>query len=360
MKILGVDTGAKQYPIYIDNSFSSLADAFEKAGLKGRKMCIVTDSNVAPLYAESVKDLLADVCADISLCVFTAGENSKNLDTISDFYKFFVENHLDRRSVLIALGGGVVGDMCGFGAATYMRGIPFVQIPTTLLSQVDSSVGGKTGVDFMGNKNMVGAFYQPELVYINTDTLNTLPYREVAAGLAESVKHGYIQDTEYLKFFMDNKESIKALDSEAISRVVYGSCKVKSYVVSKDEKESGLREILNFGHTFGHAVESLSGFDMLHGECVAVGMLAALYLSMKRGAVDPKDIDEAKALMEYFELPVNIEGFDTDRIYAQMFNDKKTKNGVINITALRKIGDAYTEKGCTEREIKDAIEFIIK
>ncbi len=360
MKVLGVDTGTKQYPIYIDDSFSSLANAFEKAGLKGRKMCIVTDSNVALLYADKVKELLEGICSHISVCIFPAGENSKNLDTISDFYKFFAEAHLDRRSVLIALGGGVAGDMCGFGAATYMRGIPFVQIPTTLLSQVDSSVGGKTGVDFMGNKNMVGAFYQPEFVYINTDTLNTLPYKEVAAGLAESVKHGYIQDTDYLKFFMENKESIKALDPEAIAQVVYGSCRIKSYVVSKDEKESGLREILNFGHTFGHAVETLSDFNMLHGECVAVGMLAALYLSMKRGAVARKDIDEARELLEYFELPVCIEGFDADSIYARMFNDKKTKNGVINITALRRIGDAYTEKGCSEKEIKDAIKYITK
>ncbi len=360
MKILGVDTGIKKYPIYIDNSFSMIAEAFEKAGLKDRKMCIVTDSNVAPLYAENIKELLKDVSKDISVCTFPAGENSKDLDTISDFYRFFVEKHLDRKSVLIALGGGVTGDMCGFAAATYMRGIPFVQIPTTLLSQVDSSVGGKTGVDFMGNKNMVGAFYQPELVFINTATLSTLPYREVAAGLAESVKHGYIQDKTYLDFFMDNKAAIKALDDSAIAEVVYGSCKIKSYVVSKDERESGLREILNFGHTFGHAVETLSDFNMLHGECVAVGMLAALYLSMKRGAVSQKDIDEAKALLEYFELPVYIEGFDPNKIYAQMFNDKKTKNGVINITALRAMGDAYTEKGCTEKEIKDAIEYIIK
>ena len=174
MKILSVDTGIKQYPIYIDSSFDALVSAFEKAGISGRRVCIVTDTNVAPLYANKVKELLSDICSNISICVFSAGENSKNLSTISEFYKFFIEHHLDRRSVLVALGGGVVGDMCGFAAATYMRGIPFVQIPTTLLSQVDSSVGGKTGVDFMGNKNMVGAFYQPELVFINTDTLNTL------------------------------------------------------------------------------------------------------------------------------------------------------------------------------------------
>lgn len=360
MKILSVDTGIKQYPIYIDHSFDALASAFEKAGISDRKICIVTDTNVAPLYADKVKELLKDICRDISICIFPAGENSKNLNTIWDFYKFFIDNHLDRRSVLVALGGGVVGDMCGFAAATYMRGIPFVQIPTTLLSQVDSSVGGKTGVDFMGNKNMVGAFYQPELVFINTDTLNTLPCREVAAGLAEAVKHGYIQDIDYLQFFLDNKEAVKSLDPQAIAQVIYGSCKIKSYVVSQDEKETGLREILNFGHTFGHAIETLSDFNMLHGECVAVGMIAALYLSMQRGAVSEADVAQAKELLEYFRLPVAIEGFAAEDIYAQMFNDKKTKNGVINITALRSMGDAYTEKSCSEKEIKDAIDYIIK
>ena len=186
MKELKIKTPTSEYPIYITEGFDKLAEAFETAGLAGRKLCIITDSNVAPVYLDTIKTVLADW--QPSSYVFEAGEESKNLDTISDFYKHFIDEKLDRRSVLVALGGGVTGDMTGFAAATYMRGIPFVQIPTTLLAQVDSSVGGKTGVDFLGNKNMVGAFYQPKFVYINSETLSTLPKEQVAAGMAEAVK----------------------------------------------------------------------------------------------------------------------------------------------------------------------------
>lgn len=360
MKILSVDTGKTVYPIYIDNNYDSLIEAFEKAGLTGRRICIITDSNVEPLYINKVTSIMEGHFDKICYYAFKAGENSKNLETIMDFYKFFIDNHLDRKSVLVALGGGVAGDMCGFAAATYMRGIPFVQMPTTLLSQVDSSVGGKTGVDFLGNKNMVGAFYQPEFVYINTDTLNTLPYREVAAGLAEAVKYGYIIDKDFLDYFIDNKEKIKALDSQAINDVIYFSCKAKADVVSQDEKEMGLRAILNFGHTFGHAVETLSDFKMLHGECVAVGMLSALYFSAKRGMIDEEEIEKCQKLLEFFELPVKVKGYSLKEVHKQMFNDKKTHNGVINIVALNEIGKAYVDKSASEMEIEDSIGFIVE
>lgn len=358
MKILNVDTGAKKYPIYIDNSYEGLSEAFKLAGLTDRKVCIITDTNVAPIYADRIINTIGNDSLDVSYYAFEAGESSKNIDTICDFYKFFVEKHLDRKSVLVALGGGVVGDMCGFAAATYMRGIPFVQIPTTLLSQVDSSVGGKTGIDFMGNKNMVGAFYQPEFVYINTDTLNTLPYREVAAGIAEAFKHGYIQDKEYLKLFFDKKDEIKKLKHEEIAEVVYGSCRIKANVVSQDEKESGLRAILNFGHTFGHSIETLSDFKMLHGECVSVGMVAALYFSYKKGYVTLDDVKRAEEFLAYFDLPVRIKDFSSEEIYHQMFYDKKTKNGIINIVALNRIGEAYIENSADTNDIKEAIEYI--
>lgn len=358
MKILSVDTGKKQYPIYIDNNYDSLIDAFEKAGLTKRSVCIITDTNVAPFYIEKVTSVMEGHFAKVCCYVFDAGENSKNLETIMDFYKFFIDNQLDRKSVLVALGGGVAGDMCGFAAATYMRGIPFVQMPTTLLSQVDSSVGGKTGVDFMGNKNMVGAFYQPEFVYINTDTLKTLPYREVAAGIAEAVKYGYIIDSDFYEYFINNKEKIKALNSEAINNVIYCSCKAKAEVVSLDEKENGLRAILNFGHTFGHAIETLSDFNMLHGECVAVGMVAGLYFSAERGMIDKSEINKCESLLEYFELPTRAKGYDTAAVHKQMYKDKKTNNGVINIVALKKIGQAYVDKTADASEIENAIKYI--
>ncbi len=360
MKILSVDTGAKKYPIYIDNNYNGLSDAFKLAGLEGRKACIITDTNVAPIYADKIINELSDVFSELSYYAFEAGETSKNITTICDFYKFFVEKQLDRKSVLIALGGGVVGDMCGFAAATYMRGIAFVQIPTTFLSQVDSSVGGKTGIDFMGNKNMVGAFYQPEFVYINSETLKTLPYREVAAGIAEAIKYGYIIDKDFLDYFFENKEDIKNLVSDKIIDVIYTSCKAKAYVVSKDEKENGLRAILNFGHTFGHSIETLSDFKMLHGECVAVGMIAALYFSYEKGCVALDDVKKAEDILSYFDLPVTIKDFSCDEIHHQMFYDKKTKNGIINIVALDKIGNAYVENGADADRIKKAIEYISK
>lgn len=358
MKILNVDTGTKKYPIYIDSTYDGLLQAFKDAELTGRKACIITDSNVAPLYLDKIVEILGDDFADLSYYVFEAGEKHKNINTICDFYKFFVEKQLDRKSILIALGGGVVGDMCGFAAATYMRGIPFVQIPTTLLSQVDSSVGGKTGIDFMDNKNMVGAFYQPEFVYINSKSLNTLPYREVAAGIAEAVKYGYIIDDKFLDYFDDNRDKIKNLEPENINEVIYKSCEAKAYVVSKDEKENGLRAILNFGHTFGHSVETLSNFSMLHGECVSVGMVAALYFSCKKGFTSLEDLKKAENLLKFFDLPVHIDGFSSDEIYNQMFYDKKTKSGKLNIVALKKIGEAYIEKNANADEVRQAIDYI--
>jgi 3-dehydroquinate synthase len=355
---LKVTTKTNEYPIIIKDSFDGLLEAFERTGLTGRKLCIITDSNVAPIYLDLIKGVLEGSFLKVVSYTFEAGENSKHLGVISDFYDFFVQEQLDRRSVLVALGGGVVGDMTGFAAATYMRGIPFVQVPTTLLSQVDSSVGGKTGVDYKGNKNMVGAFYQPHFVYINTSTLNTLPAREFAAGMAEAVKYGYIIDKDYLEFITENKDSIKALEHSVIAELVYGSCKCKAYVVDKDEKESGLREILNFGHTFGHAVETLSDFKLIHGECVAIGMVAGLYFSLKRGSITEAEFEAAQELITYFDLPVRAEGFNCEDIFNQMFYDKKTKDGKLNIVILDKLGKAYTEKNVKDDEVKAAIAYI--
>lgn len=359
MKELFVETKTNKYPIYIKNDFEDLLKAFEDANLLGRKACIIADSNTDRLYLDTVKQKLGNSFLKVCSYTFEAGENSKNLGVISNFYEYFVKEQLDRKSVLIALGGGVVGDMTGFAAATFMRGVSFVQIPTTLLSQVDSSVGGKTGVDFMGNKNMVGAFYQPEFVYINTATLKTLPYREVAAGMAETIKYGFIIDKNYLTEIEDNKQKLKQLDAEAFKSIIYGACKSKAFVVGEDEKENGLRAILNFGHTFGHSVETLSDFKLLHGECVSIGMVAGLYFSYKRGNITKQELECAEKLLEYFELPIKAEGFDENKVFEQMYYDKKTKNGKINIVALEKIGKAYIECNATESEMREAIEYII-
>ena len=357
---LKVTTKTNQYPIIIENNFDKLLSAFETTGIIGRKLCIVSDTNVAPVYLDAIMDILKGHFIKVVSYIIPAGENNKNLDTVKDMYEFFVKEQLDRRSVLVALGGGVVGDITGFAAATYVRGIPFVQVPTTLLAQVDSSVGGKTGVDFNGHKNMVGAFYQPHFVYINTSVLSTLPGREFAAGMAEAVKYGYIIDRDYLKFIVNNKENIKALEHNAVAKMVYGSCRCKAYVVDQDEKETGLREILNFGHTFGHAVETLSGFKLIHGECVAIGMAAGLYFSMERGSISPEELKEAEGILRYFDLPVKVKGLDTEDIYRQMFYDKKTKDGKLNIVILKKVGSAYTEKNTSDKEVLSAINYIVE
>jgi len=348
-----------EYPIFIKDNFNDLEKAFNDAGFTDKKTCIITDSNTKKLYLDTISEIAEKCFSEVFEFSFEAGEKSKNLDIISEFYKFFIQKGLDRKSVLIALGGGVVGDMTGFAAATYMRGVKFIQIPTTLLSQVDSSVGGKVGVDFFGNKNMIGAFYQPEFVYINVKTLNTLPCEQVAAGMAEAIKYGYIIDKDFLDYFKNNMQKIKELSPEEIKQVIYTSCKAKSYVVSEDEKESGLREILNFGHTFGHSVESLSNFELLHGECVAIGMMAALKLSLDRGYINQSDLNFARELFEFFGLPIKADGFDKDKVFKQMFSDKKTKNNKLNIVLLKKIGCAYTEKDVSDSEVLKAIEYVV-
>ena len=270
---LTFETPSKQYDICFNDSFSMLTTELKKLDKSFSKIMILADSNVYPLYAEEVLQLLKSVYNEVFTHQFPAGEGHKTLDTISHCYDALIENKLDRKSLLIALGGGVTGDMAGFLAATYMRGISFVQVPTTLLSQVDSSTGGKTGVDFKGYKNLVGAFYQPDLVYINTDTLKTLPEKEFSSGMAEALKHGLIRSLDYYSYMLQHSREIKALYHKSITSLVKGSCEIKSQVVSMDEKESGLRMILNFGHTAGHAIEKLKDFKLLHGECVALGMV---------------------------------------------------------------------------------------
>lgn len=358
MEALQVNTKLSSYPIYIESSFNQLADAFVCAELTGGKVCIITDSHVSPLYLDEVRECIASVSKETSTCVFEAGEEHKNLDTIQSFYRCFIENRLDRKSVVVALGGGVTGDMAGFAAATYMRGIAYVQIPTTLLSQVDSSVGGKVGVDFLGNKNMVGAFYQPQFVYINTSTLRTLPEKEFSSGMAEAVKHGFILDEGYYRFISEERQRIHKLEDDAIRRLVSGSCAIKASVVSEDEKESGLREILNFGHTFGHAIESLSGFTMLHGQCVSCGMAAALYLSFRRGNVTQSQWEEGLEMLRYFSLPVQVDGFDTEEVYRKMLMDKKNKDNRIHLVLLDRIGKAYREYNASADEIMEGIKCI--
>ena len=263
------------YDICIEDSFGALADALEPFALADRKVCIVTDSNVDPLYAAEVEDIVGAVSGECVRYVFPAGEESKTLDTVREIYKFLIGNHFNRKDLLIALGGGVVGDLTGYTAATYLRGIEFIQIPTTLLSQADSSIGGKTGVDFDGYKNMVGAFYMPRLVYMNMETLQSLSDRQFYSGFAEVMKSALIKDGNFYEWLIDRMYEICEREVETLAEMVERSCMIKKLVVEKDPLEKGDRALLNFGHTIGHAIEKYMNFTMTHGECVALGCVAA-------------------------------------------------------------------------------------
>ena len=278
--------GKPLYNIVIEQSFDKLAEEFDKLGVTGRKLCIVSDSNVAPLYAKHIEEQLLKTGNKVFTFVFEAGEANKNLDTVEDVYEFLIKNHFDRKDMLVALGGGVVGDLTGFTAATYLRGISFIQVPTSLLAQVDSSIGGKTGVDFRAYKNMVGAFYQPKLVYMNISVLKSLSDRLFNSGFGEIIKHGLIKDAAYYEWLRDNISNIKSRNSDALEQMIYVSCNIKREVVEKDPKEKGDRALLNYGHTLGHAIEKLMNFKLYHGECVTLGMIAALRISVNRGASD--------------------------------------------------------------------------
>jgi len=342
MESYEVRAASAAYPVYFGQDFSGLAAAVECAGLSGRKAVIVTDSNVAELYGQDVEKALGGVLSVGEAFVFPAGEESKTLETISNMYAHFLAEKLDRKSVVVALGGGVVGDMAGFAAATYMRGVPFIQIPTTLLSQVDSSVGGKTGVDFVGMKNLIGAFNQPEFVVINTETLRTLPPDQVVSGMGEVVKHGLILDAAYFAYLLDNADGIDVLAADVMGEVVRGSCRIKAGVVARDERESGLREILNYGHTFGHAVESCYDFKLPHGHCVALGMVCAMRFAVRAGMFMEVDKQAAEAAFARFGLPVRLPDdmpkAAPDTVLAAMLSDKKTKGGKLSLILPTGIG----------------------
>ena len=251
------------YDIVFSKDFNLLNDEIQQLNISNKRICIVTESNVGPLYANEVKDIFMSNSKEVIIFEFTAGEAHKNLDTISELYTVLIENKFDRNDMLVALGGGVVGDMTGYAAATYLRGIDFIQIPTSLLAQVDSSIGGKTGVDYKAYKNMIGAFYQPKLVYMNLSTLNSLPDREYYSGMGEIVKHGLIKDSDYFYWLKENYQKILDRDYDTLFTMIYNSCNVKRKVVEEDPKEKGDRALLNFGHTIGHAVEKLKNFTLV-------------------------------------------------------------------------------------------------
>ena len=357
-KLLVKREGDFHYPICFEEDFSNLAQVMKEEGLVDRKICIVTDSNVGPLYEESVKQVLSEVSSDISVFTFEAGEKNKNLNTVSALYQALIQNGLDRKSLLVALGGGVVGDLTGFGAATYLRGIDFIQVPTTLLAQVDSSVGGKTGVDFQQYKNMVGAFHQPRLVYMNLSTLSSLPAEQFACGMGEVLKTGLICDGDFYQFVCAEQEKIQQLDIALLKKMIRRCCEIKAGVVERDPKEQGERALLNLGHTVGHAVEKLKNFTLLHGQCVGVGLVAAAYLSMKRGLLTKEEYQEICQGCSDYDLPVHVDGLIPEEVLSATKKDKKMEQGHIRFILMDGIGKSFIDKTVTDEELLSCIQEI--
>lgn len=358
-KLLVKREGDFHYPIYFKNDFSDLAQAIKEEGLAGRKFCIVTDTNVAPLYLDAVKTALKEVSDDVFSFIFEAGEKNKNLNTVQKLYQKLIEQEMDRKGTLIALGGGVVGDLTGFASATYLRGIDFIQVPTTLLAQVDSSVGGKTGVDFLQYKNMVGAFHQPRLVYMNMSTLSSLPDREFACGMGEILKTGLICDGDFFHFVCQNQPSIHLKELNILSRMICRCCEIKAGVVERDPKEQGERALLNLGHTVGHAVEKLKDFQLLHGQCVGIGLIAAAFLSMNRGLLTKEEYEQVRKGCQVFELPLCIDSLQAEEVLKATKKDKKMELGQIKFILMDGIGKSFIDKTVTDEELMAAIQEIL-
>ncbi len=353
--------GKPCYNIEIQPDFSMLAEELKGLGYGRNRACIITESNVEKWYLEELKSLLEPVFSCCTSFCFPAGEASKNTDTVGAVYRHLIQNSFDRKDVLIALGGGVVGDLTGFAAATYLRGIDFVQVPTSLLAQTDSSIGGKTGVDFQQYKNMVGAFYMPKLVYMNISTLKTLPERQFTAGMAEIIKHGFIKDRNYTDFIRSRSRGILAQGYSVMEEMIYRSCRIKGDVVERDPKEQGERALLNFGHTIGHAIEKLSDFSLCHGECVALGMVSAGYISCLKGTVSQEQLEELKTILQSCGLPTSLEGFShsPEEILAATKLDKKMESGKIKFILLNALGESYITKELTDSEILEGIRYIL-
>ena len=344
MRRVTVALPGRDYDILIGPGMLAQLDAeADRLGL-GSTAAVVTDDQVGPRYARGVAAALESTGRRVATMTVPAGEGSKSLEQLGQLWGAFADAGLDRKSFVVALGGGVVGDLAGFAAATYLRGVDYVQVPTTLLAQVDASVGGKTAIDLPQGKNLVGSFHQPRLVLVDLDTLASLPDRDFRAGLAEIVKYGVIADPSLLPFIASNREAILRHDSDALIHLIVRSCKIKAAVVGADERESGRREILNFGHTIGHAVETVAGYgEYLHGEAVSIGMVAAARLSAEQWGLPSARVDELAEVLRALELPTTLDApLAEERLLAAMRLDKKSRDGGFRFVLAREWGDVAT------------------
>ena len=350
---LRIELGERSYPILVGPGL--LGDAELLSGAIGaRDVLVVTNETVAPLYLDRVIASLAGKrVASIRL---PDGEQYKTLETLSTVFDALVEQRMNRDACVVALGGGVVGDMAGFAAACYQRGVDYVQLPTTLLAQVDSSVGGKTGVNHAGGKNLIGAFHQPRAVVSDVGTLRTLPVRELRAGLAEVIKYGLVADSGFFAWIEDNLAALLDLDADAIAHAIVRSCEIKAAIVAEDEREHGRRALLNLGHTFGHAIETATGYgEWLHGEAVGAGMLLAADLSRRLGWLEASDVERLRTLLRRIGLPTRAPAVGAERALHLMGMDKKVLAGRIRLVLLRKLGDGVVTGDYPDASLRDTL-----
>lgn len=354
MITLTVDLGERSYPIYIGESLLGNSGLLLEH-IPGKNVLVVSNETVAPLYLDRTLAMLSG--KHVETCILPDGEEHKNMETLNTIYDVLLGSKLDRNSTIIALGGGVIGDMAGFAAASYQRGVHLIQIPTTLLAQVDSSVGGKTAVNHPLGKNMIGAFYQPRAVIADTTTLKTLPERELSAGIAEVIKYGLIRDLPFFNWLQENMARLLARDADTLAYAIEVSCRNKAEVVAADEKESGQRALLNLGHTFGHAIEAGLGYGKwLHGEAVAAGMCMAAIMSHQLGWLSAEDVKRITTLIEQARLPVNApDELSVERYIELMSVDKKVMDGVLRLVLLKDIGQAVITNDYTGEQLANAI-----
>ena len=359
MQTLNVALGDRAYPIHIGSGLLTHADLI-LPHLKRKNVAIVTNTTVAPLYLEKLAKPLREAGVSVLEIVLPDGEFYKNTATLNLIYDALLKNRCERSTTLIGLGGGVIGDLTGYAAATYLRGVPFIQIPTTLLSQVDSSVGGKTGINHPLGKNMIGAFYQPKLVLADIDTLQTLPPRELSAGVAEVIKYGLIRDADFFDWLEVNVSKLMALDEVVTMYAIYRSCQNKAEVVAADEHETGERALLNLGHTFGHAIENAMGYGVwLHGEAVAAGTMLAADLSQRMGWLNAEELSRIHTLLSAANLPLNAPNLGTEKYLNLMANDKKVEGGKIRLVLQQGIGKAVITSDYDANKLQQTLEAII-
>ncbi|NNG81129.1 3-dehydroquinate synthase [Acinetobacter sp. ANC 5378] len=354
MQTLHVELGDRRYPIFIGSDLNpqSLLEPY----IKGKQVMIVTNTTVAPLYLEHYMAAIEVLGKTVATCILPDGEKYKNIEHLNLIFDALLEAGFNRDATVLALGGGVIGDMAGFASACFQRGVYFIQVPTTLLSQVDSSVGGKTGINHPLGKNMIGAFQQPQVVLADMAQLSTLPDRELSAGLAEVIKYALLGDLDFLVWLEENMDGLVGRDSELLAEAVYRSCAHKARIVANDEKEQGERALLNLGHTFGHAIESYLGYGVwLHGEAVATGMVMAADLSQRMGWISAEDLERTKKIIQRAHLPVKCPAIPLDEFLAYMAHDKKVLNGQLRLVLLKSLGQAVITREFDVELMKQAI-----